>query len=165
LELVKIYTPIVESINLMLVKIYTPIVKSILRSPLHGLLSKHTLLITFTGQKSGKAYTTPVGYIRNGDGITVFSRRHSTWWRNLRGGAPVTVRVKGQDLKAIGESIEDKKAVAAGLLAYTQKLPHYAKFFMVTLDPDGQPNPAEVARAAQNRVMIRVQLAKGPIGA
>ena len=145
--------------NLWLVKIYTSIVKPILRSPLHGLVSKNTMLITFSGRKSGKVYTTPVGYVRNDNDITVFSQRHSSWWRNLRGGASVTVRLKGQDLKAIGESIEDKKTVAAGLLAYLQKRPHYARFFQVTLDPDGQPNPEEVARASQNRVMIRVQLA------
>jgi len=72
----------------------------------------------------------------------------------------VTLRVKGQDLKAVGESIEDKNAVAAGLLAYLRKMPHYAKYFQVTMDSNGQPNPEEVARAAQNRVMIRLRLAR-----
>ncbi len=71
----------------------------------------------------------------------------------------MTVRVEGQDRKAIAESIEDKKVVAAGLLAYLQKFPHYAKYFQVTLDPDGQPNSEEVAQSVQNRVMIRVKLA------
>jgi len=149
-----------ERVNSALMKIYTPIVKLILRSPFHGLLSKNTMLITFTGRKSGKVYTTPVGYVRNGDEVIFFKQSHNIWWRNLRGGAPVTVRVKGKDLKAIGESIEDPKAVAAGLLAYLQTLSQYAKYFLVTLDPDGQPNPEEVARAAQNRVMFRVQLAR-----
>jgi len=79
--------------NLWLVKIYTSIVKPILRSPLHGLVSKNTMLITFSGRKSGKVYTTPVGYVRNDNDITVFSQRHSSWWRNLRGGASVTVRL------------------------------------------------------------------------
>jgi len=32
----------------------------LLRSPLHALVSKSTLLITFTGRKSGKKYTTPI---------------------------------------------------------------------------------------------------------
>jgi len=102
--------------------------------------------------------TTPVNYTRDGDNITVFSLRNRVWWRNLRAGAPVTVRIKGQDLKAIAESIEDKKAVAAGLLAYLQASPKYAKYFQVTLDSSSQPNPEEAAEAAQNRVMIRVRL-------
>ena len=32
--------------------------KLVLRSPMHGLVSKTVLLITFTGCKSGKTYTT-----------------------------------------------------------------------------------------------------------
>ena len=36
--------------------------KFVLRSPVHGMVSKFTLLITFTGCKSGKTYTTPVSY-------------------------------------------------------------------------------------------------------
>jgi len=102
------------------------------------------MLITFAGRKSD---------------ITVFSLRNRVWWRNLHGGAMVTVRVKGQDLKAMGESFEDKEVVAANLLAYLQKSPKYAKYFQVTLNSSGQPNPEEVDRAAQNRVMIRIKSA------
>lgn len=116
------------------------------------------MLITFTGRKSGKTHATPVNYTREGDNIMVFSLRDRVWWRNLRGGAPVTVRVKGQDLKAVGESIEDRKIVAAGLMAYLQTSPKYARYFQVTLDSSGQPNSEEVDRAAQNRLMIRVKL-------
>ncbi|MFQ6085544.1 MAG: nitroreductase family deazaflavin-dependent oxidoreductase [Candidatus Bathyarchaeia archaeon] len=134
---------------------YDRIIRWILGSPLHGLVSKNMMLITLTGRKSGKRYTVPVNYVREDDVFFVVSYRHRTWWRNLRGGAPVTVRVKGQELKAVGESIEDKEAVAAGLLAYLQKVPYYAKYFQVTLESDSQPNSEEVARAAQNRVMIR----------
>ncbi|MFQ6065268.1 MAG: nitroreductase/quinone reductase family protein [Candidatus Bathyarchaeia archaeon] len=118
------------------------------------------MLITFTGKKSGKVYTTPVNYINDGGNISVFSLRNRVWWRNLRGGAPVTVRIEGQDLEAFAESIEDKEVVAAGLLAYLQRSSKYAKYFQATLDSNGQPNPEEVARAAQNWVMIRVELAR-----
>ncbi len=106
-------------------------------------------------------YTTPVSYVRDGDNITFFSQRNRGWWRNLRGGVQVTVRIRGQDLKAMGESFEDKETVAEGLLGYLQKSPKLAKYFQVTLDSHGQPNLEEVTRAAQDRVMIRVQLASG----
>lgn len=55
-------------------KIYNPLMKWVLRSPLHGMVSKNFMLITFTGRRSGKVYTTPVNYVREGDGITVFSK-------------------------------------------------------------------------------------------
>jgi len=150
--------------NLEFSKIYNPLMKWVLRSPLHGMVSKNFMLIKFTGRKSGKVYSTPVNYVRDGDGITVFSKRHRIWWRNLRGGAPVTVWVKGRDLKGIGESIEGEEAIAAGLLAYLQEFPQYAKFYQVTLGAGGQPNPEQVSRFAQENVMIRVQLAQEPIG-
>ncbi len=116
------------------------------------------MLITFTGRKSGKVYTTPVGYVRNGDSLTFYTKRRRIWWRNLRGGAPVTVRVKGQDLEGVGETIEDEKAVAAILSAYLQEFPQYARYYQVTLDADGQPKPEEVSRAAQENVIVRVQI-------
>ena len=38
----------------------------ILRSPFHGILSKNMMLLSFKGRKSGKVYTFPVGYARDG---------------------------------------------------------------------------------------------------
>lgn len=39
----------------------------VLRSPFHGMLSNGMMLITITGRKTGKTYTTPVGYYVEGD--------------------------------------------------------------------------------------------------
>ncbi len=47
--------------------------KFVLRSPLHGIVSKTTLLISFTGRKSGMTYTTPVSYSRQGDKVYIFA--------------------------------------------------------------------------------------------
>jgi deazaflavin-dependent oxidoreductase (nitroreductase family) len=136
-----------------------PFMKLILRSPLHGLVSGSIMLITFTGRKSGKLYTTPVGYTREGDILTFFSYRARTWWRNLRGGAAVTVRLKGHDQGGTADAITDEERVSAGLAAYLEKLPGHAKYFQVRLGADGQPDRQDVARAGQERVLIRVELA------
>jgi deazaflavin-dependent oxidoreductase (nitroreductase family) len=133
--------------------------KFILRSPLHSPISNVIMLITFTGRKSGKTYTTPVGYMRTGDEVTLFT--HATWWKNLVGGAPVTVRIKGKDLAGTAIPIADDEAVkTAGLMAMIQHNPRDAKYYGVTFGEDGQPNPDEVARGARDAVMVRVQLAK-----
>jgi deazaflavin-dependent oxidoreductase (nitroreductase family) len=73
-------------------------IKPLLRSPLHGLVSGQLMLIKVTGRKSGKIYVTPVAYSREGNTITAFTRKERKWWRNLQGGAPVVVRVRGRDL-------------------------------------------------------------------
>ena len=36
----------------------------LLRSPFHGMLSNGMMLITVSGRKTGKKYTTPVDYTR-----------------------------------------------------------------------------------------------------
>lgn len=59
----------------------------ILRSPMHGILSGSTMLITVTGRKSGRPITTPVNYYQKGDTLWVISNRERSWWRNLKGGA------------------------------------------------------------------------------
>jgi hypothetical protein len=37
---------------------YNPIVIHLLRSPLHGLMSESTMLVTYTGHRSGRTYAT-----------------------------------------------------------------------------------------------------------
>lgn len=134
------------------------LMKAILRSRLHGLLSGGIVLVTVTGQRSGKAYTTPVNYLRQGDVLRIVSLRHRTWWRNLRGGSLVTVRLQGQDVKGQGTVIEDDQGVAAGLSAYLQQAPRFAKYLGVTVDSNGQPRSEDVAQAAETRVVVQVKL-------
>lgn len=105
--------------------IANPINKAILRSPLHGLMSKSTMLITFRGRKSGKTYTTPVEYHRVGQSITVYSWQNRSWWKNLRGGAPVTLRVRGKDLSGTADIVPASAAeIVAGLQAMYPTFPY-----------------------------------------
>jgi deazaflavin-dependent oxidoreductase (nitroreductase family) len=135
----------------------TSTMKFILRSPMHGMVSKTMLLITFIGRKSGKTYTTPVDYSQDGDQVTIFT--HANWWKNLNGGSPVTLRMRGRDLQGIAEPVaEDKGAVAAGLMEHLRKVPSDAKYYGVTFDDQKNPRAEEVEKAAQSAVMIRVRL-------
>ncbi len=132
--------------------------KLVLRSPLHGMISNNILLLTFTGRRSGKTYATPVSYSQFGDEVYVFTHATS-WWKNLRGGSPVTVRIRGCDFKARAEAIaQDKRAVAAGLMKHLRKVPSDARFYHVTFDDHGKPRVDEVEQAAQAAVMIRIRL-------
>ncbi len=126
----------------------------ILRSPLHALLSRNTLLITFKGRRSGKQYTTPVNYAQVGDLIYVTSMKDRTWWRNLRGGAQVTLRLQGKKVSGWGEVIED---VGSSLMAYLRASPNFARYFEVEVDSDGHLVEADVARAARPRVMVKIK--------
>jgi deazaflavin-dependent oxidoreductase (nitroreductase family) len=117
--------------------------KGVLRSALHGLVSSRAMLITVSGRKTGRLYTTPVNYVREGDTITVVSRKGRVWWKNLRGGAPVTVRIRGQDLTGTAEVVEDDhEAIVRALLALH---PRYS--------------PQRAAERARDRVVVRITVA------
>ena len=137
---------------------YNKFMIGILRSPLHGMLDKSTLLVTVSGRKSGRQITTPVNYVRDGDTLWVTSTRQRTWWRNLRGGAPLTVQLQGVEVRASGEVFESDAEVGDGLRAYFKAAPQVARYFQVQLDADGLPLPEDLARAAQSRVVIRIDL-------
>src|SRR5512135_340764 len=94
---------------------YNSLMAWLLHSPLHGMISKSIMLLTVTGRKSGKAYSTPVNYVRAGNTLWVTSPRGRTWWRNLKSGAPVRVLFGGRELQARGEAIVDKPTVAETL--------------------------------------------------
>lgn len=84
---------------------YNPIMTGLLRSPLHGLISGNTLLLHVTGRKSGRVYTFPVSYVRSqGGSFTVLTLEDRTWWKNLRGGAPVKLLLQGMPYTAQAEA-------------------------------------------------------------
>lgn len=97
------------SIQEFFIRIGDPFIKAILRSPLHGLLSRDILLITYTGRRSGKSFVTPVNYIRTGDLLRVVSFQQRRWWRNLRGGAPVNLWLAGKEVTAWAEVVEGRR--------------------------------------------------------
>ncbi len=83
-----------------------------LKSPLHAIMGE-TMLITVAGRKTGRKITVPVNYYKEGDDLWVLTSRDRTWWRNVRGGAPVEVRLHGHDFQGVGEAILDEPMVAA----------------------------------------------------
>jgi deazaflavin-dependent oxidoreductase (nitroreductase family) len=129
----------------------------LLRSPLHRLMSGSTMLITVTGRKSGRPITTPVNYYQDGDTLWVISNRERTWWRNLKSGAPLKLRLRGREVDGFGEVHLEEAAVAAQIGEYIQHLPMSARALGVRVQ-DGQPNLADLQRLAQERVMIRIKL-------
>lgn len=65
------------------------VVRAVLRTPLlHRVLSRNTMLLTFTGRSSGRTYTVPVSYQRDRDTLTCYTRADRAWWKNLRGEPP-----------------------------------------------------------------------------
>jgi hypothetical protein len=75
-----------------------PVVRAVLSSPLHPLLSRGLALITVTGVRTGRRYTFPVAYRRDGDRVLVGvgAPERKRWWRNLREGGRVELLIRGR---------------------------------------------------------------------
>ena len=128
---------------------FNPIMRCLLRSPLHFTVSKNTMLMTYTGRKSGKVYTVPMNYLDIEGVLYTINSRERTWWRNLRGGAEVTLRLKGEDRKAWAEAIEDQEEVAEKLSLYFKTAPQIARYMKVKTDVDGSPNAEDIHRGLE----------------
>jgi hypothetical protein len=55
-----------------------------------------TLLLTYTGRKSGRSFTLPISYAQNGRCLRMITRPQKAWWKNLGTGTPVTIWLRGE---------------------------------------------------------------------
>jgi len=136
---------------------YNPIIKWLLRSPLHFFISKNMMLMTYTGRKSGKTYTTPISYLAIGEALYTISARERVWWRNLRGGADVILRLRGEERSARVESIEDQTEVVNNLTLYLSTAPKLARYMNVQINSDGLPSPEDITKLAQGKIIVRTE--------
>ncbi|HYK84929.1 MAG TPA: nitroreductase/quinone reductase family protein [Ktedonobacteraceae bacterium] len=79
---------------------------TILRSRWHSMRSDRLLLLTFTGRKSGKEFTTPMRYVQEGE--TLLMTVVYPWWKNLVGEATVRVLLRGQMRTGTAEVFPEK---------------------------------------------------------
>lgn len=120
------------------------------------------LVLTYTGRKSGKEIEIPINYQIQPDGsLLATSLRSRTWWRNLRDGASVMLRLQGRNRRAMGKAYEDSQSVVEGLRTFFLNAPKMAQYFNVPLNADGSPEEAGLANAALERVIIRFTVEKG----
>lgn len=143
----------------LLNRVGNPLTIWLLRSPLHGLLSRSIMLVTVTGRRSGTRFTVPVNYRRDGDRLDVVSWRRRRWWRNLGLGAPVIVRLAGQDRPAWGEVVDDAPQIAAWLKNVVATTPAAGHQFGIAPEAVHQPTTDRFIQAARDRVLVRFHLA------
>lgn len=133
------------------------VLRVLLRSPLHGVMSGKTLILGFTGRKSGRRYVTPMSYVRVGDEVVMSTE--APWWKNLAGGAPVEMRLRGEVRSGVAEAVADEEGAAEVLKTILRHYPEYRRFVGVTVDEGGRPEEETVLGAVRmGRVGIRVRL-------
>ncbi len=146
--------------DLRIMRFFNPVICALLRSALHGVLSRQLLLLTYTGRRSGRRYTLPVGYLRDGDTLLVISQHaeQKRWWRNLRGGAPVLLQLRGHPMAGRTDVIEKPLAVAVevGRLIATLGPKEASARLYLGLDATPPLTRDQLAQALTEVVLVRV---------
>ena len=138
-------------------RVVGPVLKVLLRSPLHGLVSEHLMVLAFARHKSAKRYEVVVG--RHDLGGTLAVPTGSRWRLNLRGGAPVEVTLGGMRKAGHAELVEDPDEVAR---VYEELLDRIsirnAQRVGLRVNVDRKPAHEELKAALVDHGAIRVRL-------
>jgi len=141
-----------------LFKIINPAVGLLLRSPAHFLASGSLLLITFTGVRSGRSYSTPLRYARDGETIRCFTNKETRWWRNLRQGAQVWLTLQGVRAPYQASIVVDEpNRVRELLTAYLRQHPGDAAYHDVAASRSGELSEPDLERAVGQAVVMEAR--------
>jgi hypothetical protein len=134
----------------------------VLDSPVHWPLSRWFAVLAWSGRRTGRRYSTPISYIREGD--VVFVTTGDRWWRNLSAGAPVGMRIAGRWRQGTAQPILDAAARAEHERLFRDN-PWFRSLAGIPKGRDGGPDSTAIARAvAAGRVLIRIHLSATTIG-
>ena len=146
-----------------LIRMMNPVIGWTLKSPLHPVLSSSVLLLQFTGRRTGRAFETPLRYVRIDERIRCFSSQETQWWRNLGENRKARVILAGRRIDVSTQVIigaTEKEAVTDALRSYINIYPQDAAYHNIKLDKDGVPNESDVEQAVANGIMVEMT----PIG-
>lgn len=133
----------------------------LLQSPIHWLASPGLMLIRFTGRRSGRQYTTPVGLNRF-DGtliIMVSDAANRQWWRNFRSPNTIDVCVKGQWSMGTARVLQrDEEAYSLWLERCFQRAPFMPRIFGVNYDKRQGLTGENISAMAAYAVLVKVDL-------
>lgn len=140
--------------------ILNPVMRGLLRSPLHGIASHNIGIVHFTGRRSGRKFSTPLSFTREGNTVRLLSNRSTRWWLNFRGeGVKVEMEIARQLHPGTAILLEgDSDALRAGVRRFIHALRRDAKVYGLKLDPNGEVVEASLAAIAEQLILVEIQL-------
>ena len=146
-----------------IVRFANPVMRRLLRSPLHGPVSRALCLLHFRGRRTGRAYTVPVGHHLIDGQLCVLT--NSGWRVNFRGGADIEVTHRGRRHRARAELVEDPDVVAGVYeqLIRTLGVEQAQRRLGIKINVDRVPTREELADAVASSGLsiVRLHLPEG----
>lgn len=125
----------------------------LLRNNMMGSAADMIMIITVRGRKTGKEYSTPIGYVRDGDLVYALnSGGVSNWYKNVLKNPEVILEIKGRRFRAVAEAVNDPLERRHIFDLYRQQRGSaFNRFFGVPADAP----QAELEKAFESRVFVR----------
>lgn len=149
------------SLESLLYKTLNPLMTGLLRSPFHAIASSNLCVFSYRGRRSGRSYSTPLSFMREGSTVRLLSSHNTRWWKNFLGGpADVEIEIaretfRGRALTTVGDS----DAFRDGVRAFLTAVPRDARVYGIKLDSDRKPREEHIASAAGHVVLVEIELA------
>src|SRR3989449_6366993 len=151
---------VVSRVLQSVVRHFNPFMRLVLGSRAHRMMSGRLMLLSFTGRKTGRSYTTPVSYVRVGDSLLVPGG--GAWWKNLEHRSQTRVCLRGVWSPVTSEVITEPIALAELVQCMLAVNPAIALFTGVKPGPDGRPDAAALERERRRGfVVVRFSLVDG----
>jgi hypothetical protein len=122
--------------------------RRVLGLPVATPLGGRLMLAYLTGRRTGRLYRQPLSYVR--DGATLLTPGGGVWKRNLVGGTPVRIRLRGRDVLARPELVGDVEEIASLLGVMVAANPRVRSFVGISEGPDGALDRAELETAVRH---------------
>lgn len=99
-----------------------------------GSLGEEIMVITVAGRKTGRQYSTPIGFLRDGETVIALSRG-SNWYKNAVATGKATIEIKQQKMdvrvEAVKEQAERERIFA---LYKRERAKNFSRLFGVPVD-------------------------------
>ena len=124
------------------------------------------MLITFTGRKSGRKFTTLVPCIKTDQTIRCSTAAENQWWRNLRSPAEVSLLIKGEASQYLARAVyDDPDEIRKWLVFYLNLFPQDADYHNIRLNKDKSLVEEDLEYAVRNAIVVEANSLDGQTGA
>ena len=123
----------------------------LLRRGWMGKMDEFVMIITTTGRKSGKQFTTPIAYQRDGEHIIAVNPGNSNWFHNVDANGSAVLEIQRQVLPVTGAVVRDEQERQRIFNLYRQNPATFERLFKV---------PANAAETELQQAMAKWQCVK-----
>jgi deazaflavin-dependent oxidoreductase (nitroreductase family) len=111
----------------------------LLRRGWMGKMGEFVMVITTTGRKSGKKFTTPIAYQRDGEHIIAINQGNSNWFQNVAASGEAVLEIQRQVMPVTGVVVRDEQERQRIFGLYRQNPATFERLFKVAANaPDSE---------------------------